>query len=103
MGQTGLSKGVPLTMPCKGTLTRHEPTNPLGSQKDASEAGDPVDKAGDKADEGKRATPPWSKGKKGSKVAEANQLEQLPSGGQWEGLGAIHKGGEIRIEVSTSW
>ena len=58
--------------PCKGMPTRHKPTNPLGLQKDASEAGDPVDQVGDKADEGKRATPPWSEGRKGSKVAEAD-------------------------------
>ena len=78
------------------------PTNSLGSQKDASEAGDPVNKVGDKADEGKRVTPPQSEGRKGSKVAKADQMEHLLSGGQWEGLGAIRKGGEIRVEVSMS-
>ena len=61
-----------------------------------------MDKVGDKANEGKRVTPPWSKGRKGSKVAEADQMEHLLLGGQWEGLSAIRKGGEICIEVSTS-
>ena len=82
--------------------TRHEPTNPPGSQKDASEAGDQVDQVGDKANKGKRVTPPQSEGRKGPKVAEANQMEHLLSGGQWEGLSFIHKGGEIRVEVSMS-
>ena len=82
-------------MPHKGMPTRHEPTNSPGSQKDTSEAGDPVDKVGDKADKGKRATLPRSKGRKGSKVAEAHQMEHLLSGGQWEGLGAIRKGGRF--------
>ena len=89
--------------PRKETPTRRKPTNSQGSHKDALEASDPVDKVGDKADEGKRATPPRSQGRKGSKVAEANQMEHMLSGGQWEGLGAIHKGGEIRVEVSMSW
>ena len=71
--------------------------------RDTSEAGDPVDNVGDKADKGKRATPPWSEGRKGSKAAEADQMEHLLSGGQWEGLGAICKGGEICVEVSMSW
>ena len=82
-------------MPHKETPTRHKPTNPPGSQKD-------IDKVGDKANEGKIATPPWSEGRKGSKVAEADQMEHLLSGGQWEGLSAIRKGGEICIKVSTS-
>ena len=82
--------------------TRRKPTNSLGSHKDALEAGDPVDKVGDKANKGKRVTPPQSKGRKGSKVAEADQMEHVLLGGQWEGLGTIHKGGEIRVEVSMS-
>ena len=92
-----------LPTPCKGMPTRHEPMNPLGLQKDTLEAGNPVDQVGDKANEGKRVMPPQSKGRKGSKVAEADQMEHLLSGGQWEGLSAIHKGGEIRVKVSTSW
>ena len=88
--------------PCKEMPTRHKPTNSLGSHKDASEASDPVDKVGDKADEGKRVTPPQSEGRKGSKVAEADQMQHMLSGGQWEGLDAICKGGEIHVEVSTS-
>ena len=91
-----------LPTPCKETPTRHEPTNSLGSHKDALEAGDPVDKVGDKADEGKRVTPPRSKGRKGSKVAKADQMQHMLSGGQWEGLGAIRKGGEIHVEASMS-
>ena len=88
--------------PHKEMPTRPKPTNPPGPQKDVSEASDPVDKVGDKADEGKRVTPPRSEGRKGSKVAEADQMEHGLSGGQWEGLSAIRKGGEIRIEVSMS-
>ena len=84
-------------MPREGTPMRHVPMNSPGSQKDTSEASDPVNKVGDKANEGKRATLPQSEGRKGSKVAEANQMEHLLSGGQWEGLRAIRKGGEIRV------
>ena len=62
-----------------------------------------MDKVGDKANKGKRVMLPQSKGRKGSKVAKADQMEHLLSGGQWEGLGTIHKGGEIHVKVSTSW
>ena len=92
-----------LPTPHKEMPTRRDPTNSPGSHKDASEAGDPVDKVGDKANEGKRAMPPRSEGGKGSKVAEADQMEHVLSGGQWEGLGAIRKGGEIHVKVSMSW
>ena len=61
-----------------------------------------MDKVGDKTDEGKRVTPPRSKGRKGSEVAKADQMQHMLSGGQWEGLGTIRKGGEIHVEVSMS-
>ena len=32
-------------------------------------------------------------------MSEADQVEHVLAGGQWEGLGAVRKGGEIRIEV----
>ena len=40
-------------------------------------------------------------GKQGSKVAEADQVEHQLAGGQWEGLGAVRKGGEICIQVRS--
>ena len=40
-------------------------------------------------------------GKWGSKVAEANQVKHQLAGGQWEGLGVVRKGGEIRIKVRS--
>ena len=38
---------------------------------------------------------------RGSKVSEADQVEHQLVGGQWEGLGVVHKGGEIRIKVHS--
>ena len=66
-----------------------------------SEVSDQGDTAKDEADAGKATTPPRSTGKRGSKVAEADQVEHQLVGGQWEGLGAVRKGGEIRIQVRS--
>ena len=78
------------------------PTDPLDSQRGELEVGDQGDKVRDEANAGKTSTPPWSEGKWGSKVSEVDQIEHPLAGGQWEGLGAIHKGGEIWIEVHLS-
>ena len=53
----------------------------------------------EEAETGKAASPPRSVKKRVSKVSEADQVEHVLAGGQWEGLGAVRKGGEIRIEV----
>ena len=42
---------------------------------------------------------PPSNGKWGTKVLEVDQVEHPLTGGQWEGLSAIHKGAEIHIKV----
>ena len=44
-------------------------------------------------------SPPQSTKKQASKVSEADQVEHILAGGQWEGLGAVCKGAEIHIEV----
>lgn len=85
--------------PCKKTPIMQEPKGPPGLQRGESEVGDSGDKMGDKADDGKTATPPQSEGKRGSKVLEADQIEHPLTGGQWEGLSAICKGGELHVEV----
>ena len=88
--------------PRKKTPTRQELTNPPDSQRGESEVGDQGEKVRGEADAGKTSTPPWSKGKWGSKVSEADQIEHLWAGGQWEGLSAVCKGGEIWVEVHLS-
>ena len=88
--------------PCPKTLTRHELTSSLNSPRGESEVGDQGDKAGNEADVGKALTPPQSMGKRSSKVSKADQIEHLLAGGQWEGLRAVRKGGEIQIEVCLS-
>ena len=93
-------KNIPLS-PRPETSMRHEPTSPLKVPRGQSEVGDQGDTAKDEADAGKATTPPRSTGKRGSKVAEADQVEHQLVGGQWEGLGAVHKGGEIRIQVRS--
>ena len=94
-------KSIP-SSPRPKTPTRQEPTSPLNSPRGESEVGDQGDKARNEADVGKALTPPWSAGKRSSKVSEADQIEHQLAGGQWEGLGAVHKGGEIQIEVHPS-
>ena len=71
------------------------PTSPWG-EVDAGEEGD---KAREEAEMGKAALPPRSAKKWASKVSEVDQVEHILAGGQWEGLGAVRKGREIRIEV----
>ena len=53
----------------------------------------------EEAETDKAASPLRSVKKRASKVLEADQVEHILAGGQWEGLGAVRKGGEIRIEV----
>ena len=53
----------------------------------------------EEAETGKAASPPRSVKKRVSKVSEADQVEHVLARGQWEGLGAVRKGGEICIEV----
>ena len=84
------------------TPTRQELMNPPNSQRGESEVGDQGDKVRDKANAGKTSTLPWSEGRQGSKVSEAEQVEHPLAGGQWEGLRAVRKGGEIQIEVHPS-
>ena len=77
--------------PCKMMLTRQDPTDPTdptdppNSQRGELEAGDQENKA----DDSMTATLPRSKGKRGSKVSEVDQVKHPLAGGQWEGLGAI--------------
>ena len=91
-------KSVP-PLPCPKTPTRPEPTSSPNSPRGESEVGDQGNKARDEANAGKASMPPQSMGKRCSKVSEADQIEHQLAGGQWEGLGVVCKGGEIRIEV----
>ena len=93
-------KNVP-PLPHPETLTRPEPMSPPKAPRGQSEVGDQGDTVKDEADAGKATTPPRSTGKRGSKVAEADQVEHQLAGGQWEGLEAVRKGGEIRIQVCS--
>ena len=77
--------------------------SPPNSQRGESEVGNQGDKVRNKADAGKASTPPQSAGKQSSKVSKVDQTEHPLAGGQWERLGAVCKGGEIRIEVHPSW
>ena len=63
------------------------------------DVGDEGDKVREEAMVGEAASPPRSAKKQVSKVSEADQVEHILAGGQWEGLGAVRKGGEICIEV----
>ena len=90
-------KSAPLS-PCKKTPIRQEPMDPPNSQRGESEAGHRENKA----DDCKTAMLPQSEGKRGTKVSEVDQVKHPLAGGQWEGLGTIRKGGEIRIEVWAS-
>ena len=63
------------------------------------DAGDEGDQAREEAATDKATLPPRSTKKWASKVSEADQVEHILAGGQWEGLGAVHKGAEICIEV----
>ena len=65
------------------------------------DAGEEGDKVREEAEMGKAASPPRSAKKQASKVSESDQVEHILAGGQWERLGAVRKGGEIRIEVCS--
>ena len=91
-------KSAPVS-PCTKTLTAQEPTDVPKSPRGEVEAGDEGDKAREEAKVGKAALPPRSTKKRVSKVSEADQVEHVLAGGQWEGLGVVCKGREIRIEV----
>ena len=86
-------KNVPPS-PRPETLMRREPTSPPKVPRGQSEVGDQGNKARNEA-----SMLPQSMGKRGSKVSNVDQIEHLLAGGQWEGLGVVHKGGEIHIEV----
>lgn len=91
-----------LPSPHRKTPVLKAPPDPPGSQSSESGTGDLGDKVGDKADEDKTDAPPQSDGERGTKVLEADQVKHPLKGGQWEGLGAIHKVAEIHIEVRVS-
>ena len=93
-------KSVPPSPRLK-TPMRPEPMSPLNAPGGQSEVHNQGDTARNEADTDKASTPPWSMGKRGSKVSEADQVEHQLAGGQWEGLGAVRKGGEIRIKVHS--
>ena len=85
--------------PCAKTPTAQEPTDVPKSPRGEVDAGDEGDKAREETETDKAALPPRSTKKRVSKVSEADQVEHILAGGQWEGLGAVRKGGEIHIEV----
>ena len=85
--------------PCTKTPTVQEPTDVPNSPRGEVEVGDEGDKAREEADTGKVSLPPQSMRKWVSKVSKVDQVEHILAGGQWEGLGAVHKGREIHIEV----
>ena len=95
-------KSVP-PLPHPKMPTRPELMSSLNSHRGESEVGNQGNKARNEADAGKVFMLPRSMGKWGSKVSEANQIEHQLAGGQWQGLGAVHKGGEIHIEVCPRW
>ena len=89
------------TSPRAKTPTAQEPTAVPKSPRGEVDVGDEGDKVRDEAVTGEAALPPRSTKKWVSKVSEADQVEHILAGGQWEGLGAVCKGGEIRIEVHS--
>ena len=98
LSATQKKKSTPLS-PHMKTPTVQEPMNPPNSPRGESEIGNEGDKARDEANTGKVSSLPQSAGKRVSKVSEGDQMEHVLAGGQWEGLGAVRKGGEIHIEV----
>ena len=91
-------KSVPPS-PHSKTPMRPELMSPPNLPRGELEVSNPGDKARNEANVGKVLMLPRSMGKQGSKVSEANQIKHQLAGGQWEGLGAVCKGGEICIEV----
>ena len=87
------------TSPRAKTLTAQEPTDGPKSPRGEVDAGEGGDKVREEATMDKAALPPRSMKKRASKVSEVDQVEHILAGGQWEGLGAVRKGAEIRIEV----
>ena len=81
------------------TPMAQEPMDGLKSPRGEVDAGEGGDKAREEAVMDKAASPLRSTKKRASKVSEADQVEHMLAGGQWEGLGAVRKGTEIRIEV----
>ena len=81
------------------TPTAQEPTDGPKSPRGEVDASEGGDKAREEAATDKAASPPRSAKKRASKVSEAEQVEHILAGGEWEGLGAVRKGAEIRIEV----
>ena len=81
------------------TPTAQEPTDGQKSPRGEVDTGEGGDKAGEEAATDKAASPPRSAKKRASKVSEADQVEHILAGGKCEGLGAVRKGAEIRIEV----
>ena len=84
---------------CAKTPTAQESTDAPKSPRGEVDAGDEGDKAREEAVTDKAASLPRSTKKRASKVSEADQVEHVLARGQWEGLGAVRKGAEIRIEV----
>ena len=91
-------KSTPSSLHAKTPMVQ-APTDVLNSPRGEVEVNDKGDKTREEADTGKVSSPPQSTRKRVSKVSEADQVEHILAGGQWEGLGAVRKGGEIRIEV----
>ena len=87
------------SLPHTKTPTAQEPTDVPNSPRGEVEVSGEGDKTREEADMGKASSPPQSTRKRVSKVSKADQVEHVLAGGQWEGLGAVRKGGEIRIEV----
>ena len=81
------------------TPMAQEPTDVPKSPRGEVDASNEGVKARKEAETDKAASPLQSAKKQVSKVSEADQVEHILAGGQWEGLGAVCKGGEIRIEV----
>ena len=91
-------KQVPSSPHTKTPMVQ-EPTDVPTSPRGEVDTGEEGDKAREEAETGKAALPPRSTKKRASKVSEVDQVEHILSGGQWEGLGVVRKGREIRIEV----
>ena len=87
------------TSPCAKTPMAQEPTIVPKSPRGEVDASDEGDKAREETVTDKAASPPRSVKKRVSKVSEADQVEHILAGGQWEGLGVVRKGGEICIQV----
>ena len=86
-------------LPRAKTPMAQEPTDGPKSPRGEVDAGEGGDKAREEAATDKAASLPRSAKKRASKVSEADQVEHILAGGQWEGLGAVRKGAEICIEV----